>query len=101
MAVPGVKQHVTPEKVIRYINDYTGLDITLNTRKREVVEARQVAMVIIKNTTHTSLSNIGKKVGLTHATVLHAIKVVPQYFEVDKQYRRYWDPVFSNYEITI
>ena len=101
MAVPGVKQHDDPDRVISYINDYTGLDITQNTRKREVVEARQAAMVIIKKSTHLSLGKIGSLFGRDHATVLHATKVVPNYIETDKQYARFWKPVLKHFEVDI
>jgi len=101
MAVPGVKRLDNPKYIIKFIKRISGCDITLNTRKTEVVEARQVAMVIIKNNTRLSLSKIGSLFGRDHATVLHAAKVVPRYIEVDKQYAKFWKPVLRHFEIDI
>ena len=63
--------------------------VGLKTRKRKTVQARQVAMFIIKSLTKTSLSVIGKKIGgKDHSTVLHAYrKVVPNAIETDREYR--------------
>ena len=46
-------------------------------RKREIVQARQLAMFMGKKYTNASLNDIGKAIaGKDHATVLHAIKVI-------------------------
>ena len=47
-------------------------------RKREIVICRQFIMVIAKKTTKMSLAAIGEKYGgKDHATVLHALKTIP------------------------
>jgi len=46
------------------------------TRKREIMSTRQVVMWAIKNTYDLGLSNIGRRYGKDHATVLHACKQV-------------------------
>ncbi len=68
--------------------EYYGLDMVSlqsNTRKREIVQARQVAMYFSKNLTNSSLSAIGSKIGKKdHATVLHACKTISNLIETDR-----------------
>ena len=59
------------------------------TRKREIVQARQLAMYFSKKYTKTSLTIIGKKCGnKDHATVLHACKTVENLIETDKKFKK-------------
>lgn len=58
------------------------------TRKREVVQARQLAMYFCKNHTSASLSFIGSQIGKKdHATVLYACKAVADLMETDRKFR--------------
>ncbi|MDD6891726.1 MAG: chromosomal replication initiator protein DnaA [Bacteroidales bacterium] len=62
--------------------------IHTKTRKREVVQVRQVAMYLAKKHTETSSSKIGKLIGnKDHATVLHACKIIKDQVEVDKAFK--------------
>lgn len=57
-------------------------------RKREVVQARQIAMYLAKQHTTESLAVIGHKIGRKdHATVLHANRTIKNLIETDKQIR--------------
>jgi len=57
-------------------------------RKREVVQARQIAMYLSKQYTKNSLSSIGQTIGKRdHATVLHACKQVTDLISTDKSFR--------------
>lgn len=57
-------------------------------RKREIVQARQVTMYLSKQYTEMSLSQIGTIIGKkNHATVLHACRIVRDQIEVDKSFR--------------
>ncbi len=74
------------EKVCAYFNVEPSA-IHSKTRKREVVQVRQVAMYLSKKHTDTSLSKIGQLIGnRDHATVLHACKIVKDQVEVDKSF---------------
>jgi len=56
-------------------------------RKREVVQARQVAMYLAKKHTDISASKIGHLIGnRDHATVLHACKNIKDQITVDKEF---------------
>lgn len=62
--------------------------ISTRSRKREVVQARQIAMYLSKQLTKNSLSSIGNTIGQRdHATVLHACKIVSDLMEIDKSFR--------------
>ncbi|MCI2082575.1 MAG: chromosomal replication initiator protein DnaA [Bacteroidales bacterium] len=59
-------------------------------RKREIVQARQLAMYLSREMTNSSLSSIGSQIGgKDHATVLHAIKTVRDLMETDRGIRQY------------
>jgi chromosomal replication initiator protein len=64
------------------------------TRKREIVQARQVAMFFSKTLTKSSLATIGSQIGgKDHATVLHACKTVNNLIETDKRFRMQVDEI--------
>lgn len=58
------------------------------TRKREIVQARQVAMSLSRSLTKESSTDIGFKTGgKDHATCLYAIKTINNLKETDKKFR--------------
>ena len=60
------------------------------TRKREIVQARQIAMYLSRSLTKTSLSSIGTQLGgKDHATVLHACNTVCDLMDTDRSFRGY------------
>jgi chromosomal replication initiator protein len=79
------------EDIISTVCKHFGLEnsaIHTKSRKREVVQARQIAMYLAKHNTDLSTSKIGKMIGgKDHATVLHACKTVQGQCEVDKAFR--------------
>lgn len=75
------------KKVCEYFSLPTDV-LQTKTRKREIVQARQIAMFFSKSMTKASLSSIGSVIGgKDHATVLHACKTVANLIETDKQFR--------------
>ncbi|MDH6354319.1 chromosomal replication initiator protein [Dysgonomonas sp. PH5-45] len=75
------------EAVCNYFNIKKELIHTAS-RKREIVQARQVAMYLTKQYTDLSLAQIGSVIGKkNHATVLHACRTVKDQIEVDKSFR--------------
>ena len=81
----------TVEKIRDVVCDYFSLSIdaiSTKSRKREVVQARQIAMYLSKQLTKSSLSTIGSTIGQRdHATVLHACKIVNDLMDCDKNFR--------------
>ena len=68
--------------------------IKSKTRKREIVQARQIAMYFSKSFTKSSLATIGSQIGgKDHATVLHACKTVNNLIDTDKRFRCYIDEI--------
>lgn len=64
------------------------------TRKRNIVQARQIAMYLSKQYTKKSLAYIGSQNGgRDHATVLHACKTVKNLMDIDKTFRNYVDDI--------
>ncbi|MGM9747726.1 MAG: helix-turn-helix domain-containing protein, partial [Candidatus Cryptobacteroides sp.] len=59
-------------------------------RKRQIVQARQISMYMTRNLINCSLSVIGSKTGgKDHATVLHACNTVNDLMSTDKTFRQY------------
>ncbi len=89
--VKKTSREVTVESISETVCDYFGLDLEIlhsKTRKREIVQARQIAMYFSKSLTNSSLSTIGAKIGKKdHATVLHACKAVNNLIETDKDFK--------------
>ena len=81
----------TVEKIRDVVCEYFSLSvdaISTKSRKREVVQARQIAMYLSKQLTKSSLSTIGNAIGQRdHATVLHACKIVNDLLDCDKNFR--------------
>ena len=82
---------LTVEKIRDLVCEHFALSvdsISTKSRKREVVQARQIAMYLSKQLTKSSLSSIGTTIGQRdHATVLHACKIVADQMEIDKHFR--------------
>jgi chromosomal replication initiator protein len=81
----------------KIVSNYFELDVATlqsKTRKRHIVQARQLAMYFAKRMTKASLASIGSQIGKRdHATVLHACKTVDNLTETDKQFRKYVDDI--------
>jgi chromosomal replication initiator protein len=76
------------QKVVCNYFNITTEHLHNNTRKRETVQARQIAMFFSKNLTKSSLATIGLQIGgKDHATVLHACKTVNNLIDTDKHFR--------------
>lgn len=91
--VKNTAREVSIEYIQKVVCDYFDLEIEIlksKTRKREVVQARQIAMFFSKKMTKSSLANIGAHCGgKDHATVLHACRTVTNLSETDKQFKTY------------
>lgn len=59
-------------------------------RKRNIVQARQIAMYLSRNMLNCSLSTIGSELGgKDHATVMHAISTVSDLMDTDKSFKKF------------
>lgn len=93
--VKNVKREISIDYIQKVVSDYFQLDLEIlqsKTRKRHIVQARQLAMFFAKKYTKSSLANIGSQIGdRDHATVLHACKTVDNLMSTDKQFKKYVD----------
>ncbi|PWH10704.1 chromosomal replication initiator protein DnaA [Bacteroidetes bacterium SCGC AAA795-G10] len=91
--VKNTKREVSIDYIQKVVSEYFQMDIeTLQskTRRRHIVQARQLAMYFAKKFTKASLASIGSQIGKRdHATVLHACKTVDNLTFTDKQFRKY------------
>jgi len=91
--VKNTKREITIDYIQKVVCDYFDMNIDVlqsKTRKREIVQARQIAMYFSKNLTSSSLSTIGSQIGgKDHATVLHAYKTVSNLTETSKEFKEY------------
>jgi len=89
--VKNTKREVSVDYIQKVVCEYFGLPgdvLHTKTRKREIVQARQIAMYFSKSMTKSSLSTIGSLIGgKDHATVLHACKTVNNLIETDKRFK--------------
>ena len=81
----------TPEAILEYISKYYGLEESVirgQQRVREAVQARQIAMYLIRSMTNSSVVDIGKVFdNRDHSTVLYSIQ------QVEKKMKK--DPAFA------
>ena len=91
--VKNTKKEISIDHIQKVVSDYFQMDVSTlqsKTRKRHIVQARQLAMFFSKKFTKASLASIGTKIGQRdHATVLHACKTVDNLAFTDKQFRKY------------
>ena len=74
-------------------------DFFTSTRKRNVVQARQLSMHFAKKYTKASLNVIGEQCGgKDHATVIHSLKTVANLLETDKQFKMVADKIEANFQ---
>ncbi len=87
------RKEVSIDYIAKTVCEYFDLPadaLLTKTRKREIVQARQIAMYFSKNLTKHSLAAIGSQIGdKDHATVLHACKTVNNLMETDKKFKAY------------
>ncbi len=95
--VKNVKREISIDFIQKVVSEYFQLDIDIlqsKTRKRHVVQARQLAMFFAKKFTKNSLANIGSQIGdRDHATVLHACKTVDNLVTTDKQFKKFVEDI--------
>ncbi|UCG27195.1 MAG: chromosomal replication initiator protein DnaA, partial [Bacteroidales bacterium] len=101
--IKNTKREISIDYIQKIVCDYFNIPIDLmqsKTRKREIVQARQVAMFFSKSLTKSSLATIGSQIGgKDHATVLHACKTVNNLIDTDKRFRNQIDEIEKKLKI--
>ena len=101
--VKNTTREVSIDYIQKVVCDYFELSLEVlnsKTRKRRIVQARQLAMFFSKKLTKSSLASIGAQCGgKDHATVLHACKTVNNLVDTDKQFRAYVNDLSKKLEL--
>ena len=89
---------VTPDLILKTVCEYFNItrdQLLAPTRKRQIVQARQIAMYECRNLIpNCSLSTIGAELGgKDHATVVHACSTVQDLVQIDKQFRQWVEDI--------
>lgn len=89
--VQNSKKDISIDFIKKVVCEYFGIpvsEINVSSRKREIVQARQLAMYFAKKHTKASLAIIGMQCGnKDHATVLYACKAVNNLMDTNKTFR--------------
>lgn len=85
---------LTIRKIEQSVCDYFNItieEIGSKSRKRQIVQARQIAMYLCRNLlTNFSLASIGAEIGgKDHATVLHSCNIVSDLMTTDRTFKKY------------
>lgn len=95
--VSNKKKEISIDMIQKTVCEYFDLPqevLHSKTRKREIVQARQIAMFFSKNHTKSSLTTIGSRIGgKDHATVLHACRTVSNLVDTDRRFRTYVEEI--------
>ncbi len=87
--VKSTAKEISIEYIQKVICDHFHISIDMinaKTRKREIVQARQLSMYFAKKYTKLPLSTIGAYCGnKDHATVLHACRTINNLYDTDKK----------------
>jgi len=101
--VKNSKKEISVDYIQKIVCDYfeiTPGQLHSKTRKREIVQARQIAMFFSKSLTKASLASIGSQIGgKDHATVLHACKTVNNLIDTDKRFKQTVDNIEKKLKI--
>lgn len=95
----------TIKEIVDVVAEYYSLnssEICMKSRKREIVQPRQIAMFFAKKMTKHSLAQIAFEIGQKdHATVLHASKTVQNLMDTDRKYcqsiEEIWDIILERH----
>ncbi|HCT93728.1 MAG: chromosomal replication initiation protein DnaA [Bacteroidetes bacterium GWE2_39_28] len=87
------KPEISVDRIQKIVCEYFRIDpqqFLSASRKRELVQARQISMYLSRNLTKSSLASIGTQTGgRDHATVLHAYNTVCDLLDTDRSFRKY------------
>jgi chromosomal replication initiator protein len=84
-------REVSIDYIQKLVTEFYGLSVDQlksKTRKREIVQARQISMFYAKSMTKASLKSIGTYFGgRDHSTVIHACQTVNDLMDTDKKFK--------------
>lgn len=75
------------EKLLKRVNNHFDIDITQNSRKRELVMARAAFFWLARKKTRYSLNRIGLMVKRDHSTVLYSMNNFENWLNCDSNFK--------------
>ncbi len=91
--VNSTSREISMEFIQKLVCEYFEVPVEMvksPTRKREIVQARQISMYLAKSHTKTSLKSIGQFFGgRDHSTVIYACQTVEDLIDTDKKFKAY------------
>ncbi len=95
--IKNVSREISIDAIQKLVCEHLTVDQDLlraKTRKREIVQARQISMFFAKELTKASLKTIGMHFGgRDHSTVIHAVQTVNDLISIDKEFRKNIDDI--------
>jgi len=85
-------------KTFKFVNDFFGFDISVKSRKRNIVEARMMYAKLMKVYTNMSLTDIGLLINKDHATIIHYLKNFRYIKKQDREFSNKYDILSEVYE---
>lgn len=90
--VETVSREITIDSIQQIVGEHLEIEVEqmkAKTRKRDIVQARQIAMFFAKEMTRHSLKSIGIHFGgRDHSTVIHALQTVNDLIATDKYFKQ-------------
>ncbi|MFM6954633.1 MAG: chromosomal replication initiator protein DnaA [Sphingobacteriaceae bacterium] len=91
--IKNASKEISMDYIQKLVCEYFEVPIEMvksQTRKREIVQARQISMYLAKSHTKTSLKSIGAFFGgRDHSTVIYACQTVEDLIDTDKKFKGY------------
>ncbi|WP_442590941.1 chromosomal replication initiator protein DnaA [Pedobacter sp. AW31-3R] len=102
--IKNTTKEISMEFIQKLVCEYFEVAVDLvksPTRKREVVQARQISMYLSKSLTKSSLKSIGAFYGgRDHSTVIYACQTVEDLIETDKKFKGYVDDIHKKLKMS-
>lgn len=77
-------------QIISELNEFAGVDLKTRTRKRHILEPRQVACYMIRKNTELSLHQVGDLLGIDHSSVCHSVDLVRELNKNNRFFAERW-----------
>ncbi len=95
--IKNTSKEISMEYIQKLVCEYFEVPVEMvksKTRKREIVQARQISMYLAKSLTKTSLKSIGQFFGgRDHSTVIYACQTVEDLIDTDKKFKNYMQDI--------
>jgi len=102
--VKNANREISIDSIQKIVSDYFEMPVEKlkeKTRKREIVQARQISMYFAKKYTKNSLKNIGLHFGgRDHSTVIHALNTVNDLMTTDRDFMQYVEDIKKKIQLT-